>query len=209
MGKDSMAVSYTDAKAEVEGLIARFARLSARNRKRYNEPATRQEFILPLFRTLGWNIENTREVSPEERVSRGFVDFAFRLSGIPRFFLETKKIPENLEDPRWAHQAINYAWLKGVTWAVLSDFRGAQGLQRRVAGDHPRPRYLQKISTGTSTWIALTTCGCCRARRWRRERSIKAAEAVGKKVKKTPVSRLLFADLNRMAARALPTPPPL
>jgi predicted type IV restriction endonuclease len=119
-----MAVSYADAKVEVEGLVERFADLSARNRKRYNEPATRQEFILPLFRALGWNIENTREVSPEERVSRGFVDFAFRLGGIPRFFLETKKIPENLEDPRWAHQAINYAWLKGVTWAVLSDFEG-------------------------------------------------------------------------------------
>jgi len=90
-----VTVSYTDAKIEVEGLVERFARLSARNRKRYNEPATRQEFILPLFRALGWNIENTREVSPEERVSRGFVDFAFRLGSIPRFFLETKKIRSN------------------------------------------------------------------------------------------------------------------
>ena len=74
-----MAVSYADAKIEVEGLVERFARLSARNRKRYNEPATRQEFILPLFRALGWNVEDTREVSPEERVSRGYVHFAFRL----------------------------------------------------------------------------------------------------------------------------------
>jgi predicted type IV restriction endonuclease len=76
-----MAVSYADAKIEVEGLIERFARLSARNHKRYNEPATRQEFVLPLFRALGWNIEDTREVSPEERASRGFVDFAFHLGG--------------------------------------------------------------------------------------------------------------------------------
>ena len=49
-------MSYQSAKAEVGRLVERFARLSARNRKGYNEPATRQEFILPLFWVLGWNI---------------------------------------------------------------------------------------------------------------------------------------------------------
>jgi predicted type IV restriction endonuclease len=69
-------MSYQSAKTEVERLAEHFARLSARNRRGYNEPATRQEFILPLFRAPGWNIEDTREVSPEERVSRGYVDFS-------------------------------------------------------------------------------------------------------------------------------------
>ena len=69
-------VNHQSAKIEVERLVERFARLSARNRRGYNEPATRQEFILPLFRALGWDIEDTREVSPEERVSRGYVDFS-------------------------------------------------------------------------------------------------------------------------------------
>ena len=50
-------MSYQSAKIEVERLVERFARLSARNRRGYNEPVTRQEFILPLFRALGWNIE--------------------------------------------------------------------------------------------------------------------------------------------------------
>ena len=115
-----MALSRVDAKTQVERLVVKFSRLDAHQRKAYNEAATRQEFILPLFRALGWNTEDTREVSPEEQVSRGYVDFAFRLGGIPRFFLETKKIPADLDDPRWAQQAINYAWLKGVTSAVLS-----------------------------------------------------------------------------------------
>ena len=48
-------MSYQSAKTEVERLVERFAWLSARNRRGYNEPATRQEFILPLFRALGWN----------------------------------------------------------------------------------------------------------------------------------------------------------
>ena len=190
-----MTVSYADAKIEVEGLVERFARLSARNRKRYNEPATRQEFILPLFRALGWNIENTREVSPEERVSRGFVDFAFRLGSIPRFFLETKKIPANLEDPRWAQQAINYAWLKGVTWAVLSDFEGLKVFNAEWQETHPVraifkdlywDEYLDRFD---DLWLL--------SRPAMEEGALdRAAEAVGKKVKKTPVSRLLFADLT-------------
>ena len=190
-----MAVSYADAKIEVEGLVERFARLSARNRKRYNEPATRQEFILPLFRALGWNIENTREVSPEERVSRGFVDFAFRLGSIPRFFLETKKIPADLEDPRWARQAINYAWLKGVTWAVLSDFEGLKVFNAEWQETHPVraifkdlywDEYLDRFD---DLWLL--------SRPAMEEGALdRAAEAVGKKVKKTPVSRLLFADLT-------------
>jgi type I restriction-modification system DNA methylase subunit len=190
-----MAVSYADAKIEVEGLVERFTRLSARNRKRYNEPATRQEFILPLFRALGWNIEDTREVSPEERVSRGFVDFAFRLGRIPRFFLETKKIPENLEDPRWARQAINYAWLKGVTWAVLSDFEGLKIFNaewqetmpaRAIFKDLYWDEYLDRFD---DLWLL--------SRPAMEEGALdRAAEAVGKKVKKTPVSRLLFADLT-------------
>ena len=62
-------VNYQSAKTEVERLVERFARLSARNRKGYNEPATRQEFILPLFRALGWNIEDTRSQPRGEGVT--------------------------------------------------------------------------------------------------------------------------------------------
>ncbi|HZT35666.1 MAG TPA: hypothetical protein VFA15_07085, partial [Nitrososphaera sp.] len=86
--------SYQQAKAEVERLVDHFAKIGERQRRAYNEAATRQEFILPLFEALGWNIRDSREVSPEEQVSRGYVDFAFRLHGIPRFFLETKRIHE-------------------------------------------------------------------------------------------------------------------
>ena len=52
------------------------------------------------------------------------MDFGFYLDGVPRFYLETKKIPEDINKPQWAKQAINYSWLKGVTRAVLTDFEG-------------------------------------------------------------------------------------
>jgi len=188
-------INYESAKVKVERLVERFAQLSARNRRGYNEPATRQEFILPLFRALGWNIEDTREVSPEERVSRGYVDFAFRLRGIPRFFVETKKIPENLDDPRWARQAINYAWLKGVTWAVLTDFEGLKVFNaewqettpaRAIFKDLYWNEYLDRFD---DLWLLSRPA-------MEQGALDRAAEAVGKKAIKTPVSRQLFADLT-------------
>jgi type I restriction-modification system DNA methylase subunit len=187
--------TYTQAKTEVERLVDRFSHLRAGNQRRYNEAATRQEFILPLFRALGWNVEDTREVSPEEKVSRGFVDFAFRLNGIPRFFLETKKLRADLEDPRWAQQAINYAWLKGVTWAVLSDFEGLKVFNaewqesipaRAIFKDLHWQQYLDRFD---DLWLLSPPA--------MQEGALnQAAEDVGKKARKTAVSRQLFADLT-------------
>jgi type I restriction-modification system DNA methylase subunit len=190
-----VSLTYSQAKTDVARLVERFAGLTARNRKHYNEAATRQEFILPLFRALGWTVEDTHEVSPEEQVSRGFVDFAFRLGGIPRFFLETKKIPADLDDPRWAQQAINYAWLKGVTWAVLTDFEGLKVFNaewqesipaRAVFKDLDWGHYLDRFD---DLWLLSRPAIADGA-------LDRAAEAVGRKAKKTPVSRLLFADLT-------------
>jgi type I restriction-modification system DNA methylase subunit len=190
-----MTTSHAEARIEVERLVDRFADLSARNRKHYNEAATRQEFILPLFGALGWNVTNTHEVSPEEKVSRGFVDFAFRIGSIPRFFLETKKVPTDLDDPRWARQAINYAWLKGVTWAVLTDFEDLKVFNaewqetipvRAIFKDLHWQEYLDRFD---DLWLLSRPA---------MEEGLldRAAEAVGKKAIKTPVSRLLFADLT-------------
>jgi type I restriction-modification system DNA methylase subunit len=190
-----MAVSYSEARIEVERLVDRFAGLRAHNLKRYNEAATRQEFILPLFDALGWNTRDTREVSPEEQVSRGFVDFAFRIQGIPRFFLETKKIITDLDDPQWARQAINYAWLKGVTWAVLTDFEGLKVFNaewqetipiRAIFKDLHWQQYLDRFD---DLWLLSRPAIA--------EGALdQAAEAVGRKAKRSPVSRLLFADLT-------------
>ena len=112
------------AYAEIDRLVKRFKALSGPARKAFNEDNTRKDFILPLFRALGWETDNYAEVSAEEKVSRGFVDFAFRLNGVPRFFLETKRMSEDLTKPEWVRQTVDYAWTKGVTWALLSDFEG-------------------------------------------------------------------------------------
>ncbi|MDP2765827.1 MAG: N-6 DNA methylase, partial [Candidatus Methanoperedens sp.] len=50
------------------------------------------------------------------------VDYAFKIDGNTKFYMEAKSIPVNLDEERWAEQAINYSWHKSVPWVVLTDF---------------------------------------------------------------------------------------
>lgn len=115
-----------EAKEQIKKLVEKYQRtFQAGKIKSYNEAQTRNEFIEPLFEFLGWDMRNLStegEVTTEENVSAGRVDLAFRLGNIPVFFLEAKAMKVDLDEWKWAEQAINYSWNKSVTWAVLTDF---------------------------------------------------------------------------------------
>lgn len=181
---------------EIERLVKDFKNMPATQRKSMNEMQTRLGYILPMFRALGWNINNINEVSPEEKVSRGWVDFSFRLGNVPRFFLETKKVHEDLTDPRWVKQAIDYAWTKSVTWALLSDFEGLRVFNAEWKESDPfRAQFIDFDLDSYLTdferlwWLSKPETS---ARRLDIE-----AEKVGKKIKRLPVSQNLFDDLKR------------
>ena len=120
-----MTTSKTQAKTLVKSLIDKYNRYKKQGLlKKYNEDNTCKDFILPLFSALGWGIRTSKEVEGQKKVSRGWVDYAFYLDEIPKFYLEAKAIPEDLNNPKYIKQAIDYAYNKGVTWAVLSNFEG-------------------------------------------------------------------------------------
>ena len=96
--------------------------------KRYNEESTKKDFILPLFEALGWNVSNRGKrndsISAEETISKKRVDYGFRINGIPKFFLEAKSLKEeNIHyNSKYVTQAIDYAWMKSCSWAILTNF---------------------------------------------------------------------------------------
>ena len=96
--------------------------------KRLGEADTREDFITPLFRALGWNMENdlnrNDSVSKEENITGKRSDYSFRINGIPKFFLEAKSLKEeNIQtNSEYVKQAINYAWMKSCSWAILCNF---------------------------------------------------------------------------------------
>jgi type I restriction-modification system DNA methylase subunit len=161
-----------------------------------NEMQTRLGYILPLFKALGWDTSNINEVSPEEKVSRGWVDFSFRIGNVPRYFLETKKVNEDLNDPRWVKQAIDYAWTKSVTWALLSDFEGLRVFNAEWKESNPFSA--QFIAFDLDSYLTEFERLWWLSRPETLARRLDAeAEKVGKKVKRLPVSQHLFDDLKK------------
>lgn len=66
------------AKQKVKELLERYQKVVEEKRdSQYLEPNTKKDFIQPLFRALGWDVENSLEVSAEDSVSKGWVDYGF------------------------------------------------------------------------------------------------------------------------------------
>lgn len=184
------------AYTEIQRLITQFKNLPASQRKGLNEMQTRLGYILPMFKALGWDTSNINEVSPEEKVSRGWVDFSFRIGNVPRYFLETKKANEDLNDPRWVKQAIDYAWTKSVTWALLSDFEGLRVFN--AEWKESDPFRAQFIEFGLDDYLKDFERLWWLSKPETTKRRLDAeAEKVGKKIKRLPVSQNLFSDLKR------------
>lgn len=107
---------------EIEELINKYNNLPPQIIKHYNEENTKKDFILPLFKLLGWDTENYSEVAAEEKASGKRVDYAFKIDGVSRFYLEAKSLRTDIFHPEFIKQAITYAYNKGVSWAVLTNF---------------------------------------------------------------------------------------
>ncbi len=110
------------AKKQISELVASFQQLTSKQISQYNEETTKKNFILPLFEKLGWGVY-TDEVAAEENVSGGRVDYAFKIGGVPRFYVEAKKLGSDIFDINYAKQAITYAYNKGISWAILTNFK--------------------------------------------------------------------------------------
>lgn len=110
-----------EGEKQISKLVEKYENLTPAQRKQYNEANTRKNFILPLFESLGWDTRSD-DVPEEERASGKRVDYAFKINGITKFFLEAKPFSINLDESRWAEQAIWYAYHKSVSWVVLTDF---------------------------------------------------------------------------------------
>ncbi len=114
------------AKKKVAKLVNDYRKVISEGRlKSYNEADTKKNFIEPLFKALGWKVDS-EEVTAEDRASKGRVDYGFRMNGILQFVLEAKPLKADISKKEYALQAIDYAWHKGCTWAVLCDFENVR-----------------------------------------------------------------------------------
>ncbi|MEM9662365.1 MAG: TaqI-like C-terminal specificity domain-containing protein [Planctomycetota bacterium] len=119
----------------VRSLIERFGdRVSEYKDPKYNETLVRRDFIDPLFKALGWDIDNSKGLSSFEReviheyglhTEQGVKtpDYGFRAYPHLKFFVEAKKPSVNLRtDHRPAYQLRRYAWNAKLPLSIVTDF---------------------------------------------------------------------------------------
>lgn len=101
---------------------------------RYNEAQLRQEFLNPLFETLGWDMFNRSNFAPqyrevihedslEDEGSLKAPDYAFRIGTTRKFFVEAKKPAVDIRYAiHPAYQLRRYAWNAHLPLSILTDF---------------------------------------------------------------------------------------
>ena len=129
----------------------------------YNETQLRIDFVNPMFRELGWDIDNAlryaaqyREVVHEDRVKVAGAtkapDYSFRIGGNRKFFLEAKKPAVNIKE-NWepAYQLRRYAWSAKLAVSILTDFEELAIYDCRI-----QPKQLEKASVARREYITYT-----------------------------------------------------
>ncbi len=148
----------------IKRLIDRFDQQSDQVRSPdYNETSIRIDFINPLMRELGWDIDNHqgfaeqyREVVHEDRVKVAgqtkAPDYSFRVGGQRKFFLEAKKPSVDIRN-HWepAYQLRRYAWSAKLACSLLTDFEELAIYDGRI-----RPRQFDKATTARRDFICYT-----------------------------------------------------
>ena len=116
------------AERQISAIVQRWQSLSPADVRQYNEENTKNVFIQPLFEALGWNFHDIEEVTAEHAAAQGRVDYAFRVNGVSRFYLEAKPLRTELSSgPDWVRQAVGYAYSKGIPWVILTNFKDFWG----------------------------------------------------------------------------------
>ena len=150
-----------------DGLIALVERfeenLDSYTSGRYNETQLRREFIDPMFELLGWDVSNSqgraetyKDVVHEDAIRVGggtrAPDYAFRIGGVRKFFVEAKAPHKNLKnDPNPAFQLRRYAWSAKLPLSILTDFEEFSVYDTRF-----RPHKSDKAATARILYLRYT-----------------------------------------------------
>src|SRR5438128_6668773 len=147
----------------------------------YNEAQLRKEFVDPMFKALGWDMENIsgyaeayKDVIHEDAIKIGGYtkapDYCFRIGGGRKFFLEAKKPAVNLKDDLSpAYQLRRYAWSAKLPLSILTDFE-----EFVVYDCRTRPNHEDRTATARILYFPYTDY----PQRWNEIASIFSRDAI-------------------------------
>ena len=128
-----------ESKEQLKNLISSFEKEYAIYKSsKYSEAQLRIDFLNPLLKTFGWDVDNEdnqtqflRDVIQEESIDgdEGEIvrkknpDYTIRIGGNRKFFVEAKKVSidiDNATDP--AFQTRRYGWSANLGISILTNF---------------------------------------------------------------------------------------
>jgi len=153
-----------EALKQISNLVERFQRnVEAYRSPAYNETQLRREFIDPFFEALGWDVANKagyaeqyKDVIHEDAIKIAGAtkapDYCFRIGGVRKFFLETKKPSVDIKGQTSpAYQLRRYAWSAKLPISILTDFEETAIYDCRF-----RPKPSDKPSVGRVRFYTYT-----------------------------------------------------
>jgi hypothetical protein len=170
------------APKEIVVLVERFRENREAYRSgHYNETQLRREFVDPFFTVLGWDVDNAqgyaeayKDVVHEDAIKVAGLtkapDYGFRVGGVRKFFVETKRPAINIkDDPNPAFQLRRYAWSAKLPLSILTDFEETAVYDCRI-----RPAPADKPSVARVLYLTFEEYPT----RWEEIASIFSREAV-------------------------------
>src|SRR3989337_2564061 len=153
-----------EAKRKIGEMVERFQRnIDAYKGGSYNETQVRREFVDPFFEALGWDVANRagyaeqyKDVVHEDAIKVAGAtkapDYCFRIGGVRKFFLETKKPSVDIKGQvSPAYQLRRYAWSAKLPLSILTDFEEMAIYDCRI-----KPVITDKASTARIIYLSYT-----------------------------------------------------
>jgi type I restriction-modification system DNA methylase subunit len=178
----------------IKDLVEKYQNLTPKQKNNFNESNTVLSFIRPLFEALDWDFSNINEVESEKSIVKGRVDFVFKLNNVTKFCVEVKSLHHDLTDDD-REQAISYAYNKGVTWAILTNFDRLQVFNAEVKTHDlnsilfPNLQFQDYISDFQDLFLLSKDSAI-------NDELDKKAEKYGKLARRIPVEQKLYEQLK-------------
>ncbi|MEZ2443348.1 N-6 DNA methylase [Chitinophaga sp. RCC_12] len=128
-----------DSRLQLKKLVEAFAAQHAvYSKNTYNEAQLRVDFISPLIKTFGWDIDNESaqsqflrdviqeeaiDVAEEDSLKKKNPDYTLRIQGTRKVFVEAKKVAVDIEhSAKSAFQTRRYGWSANLGISILTNF---------------------------------------------------------------------------------------
>src|SRR5690606_3459669 len=128
-----------DSFEQLKTLIAAFNKeYAVYKTDKYKEAQLRIDFLNPLLKTFGWDVDNEEgksqflrdiiqeesiDVNDEDVITKKNPDYTLRVQGIRKLFVEAKKASIDLsKDNKAAFQTRRYGWNANLGISILTNF---------------------------------------------------------------------------------------